>query len=158
MNISVYIMIAAIVGLVIWRRTRSMYRPMTGKGIRLLVPIFFILPGMLIVVLGPDIHFYLWEWVVALAVGAVLSIPLIWTTNYEIREDRHIYARKSTGFVVAFIAVVVIRIFLQDYLSMIDTDTKTALFMVVAVGYVVPWRIVSYMKFRELYRQRTELA
>lgn len=135
-----------------------MYRPMKGNGIRLLAPIFFMLPGMLMVVFNPNVHAFLWEWGVALAIGAVLSIPLIWTTNYEIREDQHIYAKRNMGFIIAFVVVALIRFLLKDYMSMIDADTKTALFIVVAVGYVVPWRVVSYMKFRELLRQRTELA
>lgn len=135
-----------------------MSRPIVGKGIRLLIPIFFIIPGMLALVLNPNVHAYLWEWAVALAVGAVLSVPLIWTTNYEIREDRNIYAKKNVGFFVALVAVILIRLVLRDYFTMIDNDTKTALFVVVAVGYVVPWRVVSYMKFRVLHRQREELA
>jgi membrane protein CcdC involved in cytochrome C biogenesis len=151
-------MVAAVLAFVIWRRTRSTYRPMNGTGKHLLVPIFFLLPFMIILVLNPNVHAYLWEWVAALGLGALLSIPLIWTTNYELREDRHIYAKKNTGFIVAFIAIVMIRLFMRDYMGNVEQETQMALFMVVAVGYIVPWRIVSYKKFRELHRQRQEFT
>jgi membrane protein CcdC involved in cytochrome C biogenesis len=149
-------MVAAVLAFVLWRRSRSTYHPMSGTGKRLLVPIFFLCPFMMILMLSPNVHAYLWEWAAALALGALLSIPLIWTTNYEIREDQHIYAKKNTGFIIAFIAVVGIRMFMKNYLSDIEEETQTALFVVVAVGYIVPWRIVSYRKFRELHRQRQE--
>lgn len=158
MDISAYGMVAAVLGFVIWRRSRSTYRPMKGTGKQLLVPIFFLCPFMMILVMNPNAHAYMWEWGAALALGILLSIPLIWTTNYELREDQHIYAKKNIGFIAAFIAIVMIRLFMRDYLGDVEQETEMALLMVVAVGYIVPWRIVSYKKFRDLHRQRRELT
>jgi membrane protein CcdC involved in cytochrome C biogenesis len=150
MNDSYYFIAAAIAALVLWRRTRSMYRPVKGKGLRLLIPILFLIPASSMF-LNPAVHASGWEWVAALAIGMLLSVPLIWTTGYEVREDHLIYTKKNIGFAVAFVAVLAIRFALKDSLSMIDPQTKAALFMTLVFGYLVPWRVVSYFKFRRVY-------
>jgi membrane protein CcdC involved in cytochrome C biogenesis len=150
MNDSYYFIAAAIAALVLWRRTRSMYRPIKGKGLRLLIPILFLIPASSMF-LNPAVHASGWEWVAALAIGMLLSVPLIWTTRYEMREDHLIYTKKNIGFAVAFVAVLAIRFALKNSLSMIDPQTKAALFMTLVFGYLVPWRVVSYFKFRRVY-------
>lgn len=107
------------------------------------------LPGVFLL-FNPSVHAPLYEWFIAVALGLVLSIPLIWTTNYEVRADNQIYAKKNMGFIFAFVAVVAIRFTLRNYLSMIEPQTLGALFMLVAFSYILPWRIVSYMKFRKV--------
>ena len=149
---SVYIMIAAIAVLVLWRRTRSMYRPIRGNGIRLLVPLIFILPG-LSMLLNPEANEPAWALGAAFGLGILFSIPLIWTTNYEVREDRLIYAKKNMGFIVAFLGILVVRLVLRQELSDLDPEGQLALFMAVAFGYLIPWRIVSFLKFRRLFNQ-----
>lgn len=151
---SVYLMIAAIAVLVLWRRTRSMYRPIRGNGIRLLIPLIFVLPGLSLV-LSPDTSAPGWEIGAAFGLGIVFSIPLIWTTNYEVREDKLIYARKNWGFVVVFLGVLIARLVLRQELSDIDPQGQLALFMAVALGYLIPWRVVSFLKFRRLLNQST---
>ncbi len=153
MNGSVYVFIILIAGLILWRRTRSFYRPIRGSGIRLLLPVLFMLPGIMIF-LNPRIHAPLLEWIIAIVIGLALSIPLIWTTNYEVREDQQIYAKKNMGFIVAFLAILGIRLLLRNYVSMLDPETLAALFMVIAFSYVIPWRVMSYLKFRKLARGR----
>ncbi|MGG2091953.1 CcdC protein domain-containing protein [Bacillus sp. S13(2024)] len=49
--------------------------------------------------LNPKIHAAGWEWICALIFGFLLSIPLIRTTNYELRSDQHIFATKNRSFV-----------------------------------------------------------
>ncbi|WP_141505435.1 CcdC family protein [Paenibacillus luteus] len=153
MNESYYVIILLVVGLVLWRRTRSFYRPIRGNGRRILFPLLFMLPGVMLW-FDPTVHAPMYEWLIAAVLGAVLSLPLIWTTNYEVRDDNQIYAKKNMGFIVAFIVVVAIRFTLRNYLSSIDPQTLGALFMLVAFSYIVPWRIVSYMKFRKVVQQR----
>jgi membrane protein CcdC involved in cytochrome C biogenesis len=150
MNASFYMMVILIAALVIWRRTRGMYRPIKGNGVRLLVPILLLIPSISLI-LNPKVHAVAGEWLAAAGVGCLLSIPLIWTTNYERREDQHIYAVKNIGFIISFVAVLVVRFILRGYLSALDQETTTALFLTVALGYIVPWRIVSFLKFRKLY-------
>src|SRR4029453_8431120 len=131
MNESYYIAIVLIVAFVLWRRTRSFYKPIRGDGRRILFPLLFMLPGIFLM-LDPSVHAPLYEWFIAALLGVVMSIPLIWTTNYEVRDDNQVYAKKNMGFIFAFVAVVVIRFALRNYLSMIEPQTLGALFMLVA--------------------------
>ncbi|TJY42586.1 cytochrome c biogenesis protein CcdC [Cohnella pontilimi] len=148
----IYVMIAAIAALVLWRRTRSMYRPIRGSGIRLLIPMLFMLPGMSLL-LNPNVHEPAWAFGAALGLGIVFSIPLIWTTDYEVREDKLIYAKKNWGFIAAFIGILIVRFTLRRELTDIDPEGMMALFMMVAFGYIIPWRIVSFVKFRRVLNQ-----
>ncbi|BBI36273.1 cobalamin biosynthesis protein CbiX [Cohnella abietis] len=134
-----------------------MFRPIRGNGIRLLVPLLFMLPAIALMT-NPKVHAVSWEWVAAAAMGCLLSVPLILTTRYERREDQNIYAVKNVWFIIAFLAVLVIRFLLRDYLIGIDAETKTALFLTVALSYIIPWRIVSYVRFRKLYLSKPKLA
>jgi membrane protein CcdC involved in cytochrome C biogenesis len=149
---SLYVMIAVIAALVLWRRTRSMYRPIRGSGIRLLIPLLFMLPGISLL-LNPNVNEPAWAFGAAFALGIVFSFPLIWTTNYEVREDKLIYAKKNWGFIVAFIGILIVRFILRQELSDMDPQGKMALFIMVAFGYLIPWRVVSFMKFRRLVNQ-----
>lgn len=108
-----------------------------------------LLPG-LAPVLNPNVSEPAWAYGIAFGLGVLLSIPLIWTTNYEVREDKLIYAQKNWGFVVAFVGVVLIRLVLRQQLGTLDPQTKLALFMTMAFGYIIPWRIVSFSKFRRV--------
>jgi len=153
MNNSFYVIVILVAGLVLWRRTRSFYRPIRGNGSRLLYPMLYMLPGVFLL-LNEQVHAPYYEWIVSAVLGLLLSIPLIWTTSYEVREDNQIYAKKNMGFIFAFLAVLAIRFTLRSYLSMIDPQTLAALFMVVAFSYIIPWRIVSYLKFRRMLRMR----
>lgn len=145
----IYFVVIAIAALVLWRRTRSMYRPIRGSGIRLLLPMLALLPGLTLI-FNPNVAEPAWAYGLAFSLGVALSLPLIWTTNFEVREDSLIYARKNWGFVVAFIGVVLIRLLLRQQLTNLDPQAKMALFMTVLSGYVIPWRVVSFIKFRRL--------
>ncbi|MGO4695640.1 CcdC family protein [Paenibacillus sp. 2TAB26] len=147
-----YMMIAFIAVLVLWRRTRSMYRPIRGNGIRLLIPLLFIIPGLSLII-NPNVNEPAWAFGIAFGLGVIFSIPLIWTTNYEVRDDNLIYSKKNWGFIAAFIGIVFIRFALRQELSDLDPQGKTALFMLVAFGYIIPWRVFSFIKFRRVANQ-----
>ncbi|WP_339204331.1 cytochrome c biogenesis protein CcdC [Paenibacillus sp. FSL K6-3182] len=147
-----YMMITFIAVLVLWRRTRSMYRPIRGNGIRLLIPLLFIIPGLSLI-FNPNVNEPAWAFGIAFGLGVIFSIPLIWTTNYEVREDNLIYSKKNWGFIAAFIGIVFIRFALRQELSDLDPQGKTALFMLVAFGYIIPWRVFSFIKFRRVANQ-----
>ncbi len=149
---SIYVIIAAIAALVLWRRMRSMYRPIRGSGIRLLIPLLFTLPGFTLLC-NPNMNEPAWAFGAAFGLGIVFSIPLIWTTNYEVREDNLIYAQKNWGFIAVFIGILIIRFALRQELSDMDPQALMTLFMMVAFGYLIPWRVVSFIKFRRLIRQ-----
>ncbi|MBB6634833.1 CcdC protein domain-containing protein [Cohnella thailandensis] len=145
-----YVIVILIAALILWRRTRSMYRPIKGNGIRLLVPAFLLLLACVPVLSTPGIHAAGWEWVCAFAFGAVLSIPLIWTTRYERRSDQQIYATRNKGFFIAFLIVFAVRFLLRENLNSLGQETEMALFLTIALGYALPWRVASFLKYRKL--------
>ena len=149
---SVYIVVIAVAALVLWRRTRNMYRPIRGSGIRLLLPLLSLAPALALI-LNPNASAPSWAYALAFGVGVVLSLPLIWTTNYEVRDDNQVYAQKNWGFVVAFVGVLLIRFVLRHELAALEPQARLALFMTLAFGYLIPWRIVSFIKFRRVRRQ-----
>ncbi|PFE03902.1 cytochrome c biogenesis protein CcdC [Bacillus cereus] len=151
-----YSIVIIVAALVLWRRTRAMYRPIKGNGIRILLPILFLLLPCIPIILNPKAHASGWELICAVIFGFLLSIPLIWTTNYEIRSDQHIYAVRNKSFIITFLIVLIIRFLLRDYLKWLDPETKASLFMTVALGYILPWRIISFIKFRQLYKSRIQ--
>lgn len=146
--------VLAAMALIIWRRTRATSRPIKGNGLKMLIPLIFLLPAILMF-MNPELHLTMREIVLSVGTGVVLSIPLILTTNYELRADGHIYAKKSMGFIISFIALVIFRLGLRDYLSELDPNELTAIFFLVAAAYVLPWRIASYLKFRQVLGSRT---
>ncbi|KEO82283.1 cytochrome c biogenesis protein CcdC [Tumebacillus flagellatus] len=141
-------------GLMVWRRTSAMRRPIKGKGYNMIWPlIFLLLPGPMLF-LNPQQSFQgnVWEVLAAIAIGVLLSIPMIWTTQYEVREDGLIYAKQSKMFLVALVGVVVIRLVLKEYITGLDQMTLGGLFYLMALVYVLLWRITSFLKFRRVLR------
>lgn len=156
MNLSsFYSIVIIIAALVLWRRIRAMYHPIKGNGTRLLLPILFLALPSLYTILNPNVHAANWEWICAAIFGLLLSIPLIWTTNYELRYDQQIYTVRNRNFIITFLIIFIIRLLLRDYLTWRGPETEVALFMTVALGYILPWRIISFIKFRQLYKNRS---
>lgn len=147
MNGSLYTIVLVAAALVLLRYVRSTSRPIRGGGIRILLPVLFMAPGLMLIG-NPEAHPQVWMQTAALALGVVLSLPLIRTTGYEIRENGLVYAKPSLWFLAAFLSVLAVRFILRSELDMLDASTKAALFMTVAFGYIVPWRIASFIKFR----------
>ncbi|GMK41933.1 cobalamin biosynthesis protein CbiX [Paenibacillus sp. CCS19] len=142
-----YTIVLIIAALVLFRSTRSFYRPIRGNGVRLLLPLVYMLPATY-VLMNPEAHATSKEWLAAAAIGLVLSLPLIWTTQYEVRSDNQIYAKRNMWFIVSFLAILAVRFVLRTSIQDIDSQTLSALFVTVAFCYVIPWRVVSYIKFR----------
>ncbi|WP_042461331.1 CcdC protein domain-containing protein [Neobacillus dielmonensis] len=156
-GLAMYGMIILVFGLVFWRRTRAMVRPIKGSGIRILMPLMIFLPGIS-VFMSLQLQLKTWEIAVAALAGLLLAIPLMWTTNYEIREDGQIYAQKNKSFFIALIFVLVIRMVFKQFISGLDPASLGMLFFAVAISYVVPWRIVSFIKFRKVKQSQSFLA
>lgn len=143
-------MLLVIFGLILWRRTRAMVRPIKGSGLRILLPLLYMSPAFSMVI-QPSVHMTSIEIVVSVIFGIILSVPLIYTTGYEIREDGKIYAKKSIGFVIALITVFIIRRLVTYFLPGIDALTLNALSIISLFVYVGLWRIISYTKFKKVY-------
>lgn len=151
MNGNFYLIMLAVAALVLLRAVRNMHRPVKGNGFRIILPLFFILPG-LEYILQPAAQAPDWMILSAVALGAVLSLPLILTTGYEVRADGKVYAKMSYWFVVAFLGMLAVRFGLRAELHTLDPQVKTSLFMIVAFCYIIPWRIASYIKYRRAAR------
>lgn len=143
-----------VLGLVFWRRTREMFRPIQGSGIKILLPILYLLPVLSLFSELP-LQLKIWQMGAASLIGVLLAVPLVLTTNYEIRQDGQIYAQKNKTFFIALIAVVAIRIVARQYISGMDQASLTMLFFIVAFSYVVIWRIASFVKFRKVKQSQT---
>jgi membrane protein CcdC involved in cytochrome C biogenesis len=96
------------------------------------------------------------EVLIAFGLGLLFSIPMVMTTNYEVREDNLIYAKKSIAFIFALVGLVIVRLALREYFSTIDPITLSFLSLILAIGYLGVWRITSYIKFRKIWRGRIE--
>ncbi|KFN02295.1 cytochrome c biogenesis protein CcdC [Bacillus clarus] len=136
--------------LILWRRYRSMYRPIKGNGKRILLSLLFLTPGILLF-FGP-VHPAILQVSLAILFGVLFAIPLIFLTNYERREDGNIYTKKSATFLITFIGIVILRFGSRQYIVDLDQQTIGLLFYVVAVSYIIPWRIACYIKFRKVWR------
>lgn len=148
-----YILVLLIAALVLFRSARDFYRPITGNGGRMLLPLVFMLPGVYLI-LNPNAQATGTEWLAAVAIGIAMSLPLIWTTQYEVRSDNQIYAKRNKWFIVSFLIILAVRFGLRDYFSKVDSETLSALFILAAFSYVIPWRIASFIKYRRALQSR----
>ena len=136
-----------VIGLVIFRRMRSMNRQLIIKEddyychYSFYYQVFFIR--------GTDTTCWLANWYICWD-GLLLSIPLIILSGYEVREDGQIYA-KSIAFIATFLVIVLLRAYFRRHLQGLDPKSIGILFYTLAVCYIVPWRIGCYMKFRKVY-------
>ncbi|MGN4291330.1 CcdC family protein [Bacillus cereus group sp. MYBK87-2] len=151
--ITVFLCIAL---LIFWRRYRSMHRPIKGSGKRILCPLLFLTPGI-IWFFGP-VHPAILQVSIAVFIGVLFAVPLIVLTNYEQREDGNIYTKKSAAFLITFIALIILRYGSRQYIVDLDQQTIGLLFYVVAVSYIIPWRIACYIKFRKVWRGNSSRA
>ncbi|MBJ7932884.1 cobalamin biosynthesis protein CbiX [Bacillus toyonensis] len=151
--ITVFLCIAL---LIFWRRYRSMHKPIKGTGKRILWPLLFLTPGILWF-FGP-VHPAILQMAIAASIGVIFAIPLIFLTNYERREDGNIYTKKSAAFLITFIGIVILRYSSRQYIVGLDPQTIGLLFYVVAVSYIIPWRIACYIKFRKVWRENNNPA
>lgn len=142
--------------LIFWRRYRSMYKPIKGTGKRILWPLLFLTPGILLF-FGP-VHPAILQVTIAASSGVIFAIPLIFLTNYERREDGNIYTKKSAAFLITFIGIVILRYSSRQYIVGLDPQTIGLLFYVIAISYIIPWRIACYIKFRKVWRENNNHA
>lgn len=145
----IFIIIILVAALIFYRQVLSMFKPIRGKGTRIIITLFLLTPGSALI-MNPNAEVTPIEVVVALLLGCILSIPLILTTGYERREDRMIYVKKSLAFVILFVLIFAIRWTIRGIIDM-DSDSRMLLFFIAACGYLIPWKISSYYKFRKVY-------
>lgn len=150
-----YGIVLLIVIFVLYRRVSGMSKPVKGNGIRLLIPVPIFL-ALLLLVFNQLTHINILLICAAILLGVILSLPLIYTTNFERRPDGLIYPVRNKQFFIAIIALVVIRIALRSYLMTLGANTEGVLFLILAVAYITPWRIASYIKYRRVNQEIVE--
>lgn len=86
----------------------------------------------------------------AIVCGVILSYPLIATSKmYE--ENGYVYLKRSKGFVVILLTLLIVRLALHHYIEQYVSLPQTAgLFFILAFSMILPWRVVMYRHFRRL--------
>lgn len=150
----ILIIIVLVAALIFYRQILSMYKPIRGKGTRILITLLLLTPGWALIT-NPNAVVTPTEVTIALLLGCVLSIPLILTTSYERRVDGKIYVKKSLAFVILFLLIFSLRWTVRGMIDM-DSDSRMLLFFITACGYLIPWKIFSFFKFRKAYGSNQE--
>ncbi|TCZ78273.1 cytochrome c biogenesis protein CcdC [Paenibacillus albiflavus] len=141
--------------LILWKRIKYMHKPMSRNSFRIILPLFFMTP-VVYLFMDPRVHLSVAEIAIPAVIGFVFSLPLIWTTVYEIREDGHIYMKKDIWFFVTFLGILSLRFILRDYLRTIEPINFSCMAMIIGSCYLVPWRIASFIKFRKVLALTTK--
>lgn len=148
--------IFVIIGLVILiRRIRSMYKPTKGKGVRIILPLLFLTPGFSFF-LNASGHVTSLQLSVAILLGVGFSIPLILWSDYEIRNDGLIYAKKSPAFVITFAIMIALRYYFRQHISTIEPGTLSMLLFLLVICYLIPWRIACYIKYKKVLKLKIQ--
>ncbi len=98
--------------------------------------------------MDPNLHLQSGQVLIALLIGLVFSIPLIRTTNFEVRENGAAFIQRNKTVFVILIVVFALRFVFVANVKLIDPSTLGFLCNLVTLSYVACWRIVSFVKFR----------
>lgn len=142
--------VMAIIALMV--RLRRANKPTSLK--QIILPPLFMSTGS-IMFFYPPMHVHIGYAIESLITGMVFSIPLILTSKFEIKENE-IFLKRSKAFFFILLGLFVIRlvakIYIEEYISIYETG---ALFYILAVGMIFPWRIAMALKFKQLHRSLT---
>jgi membrane protein CcdC involved in cytochrome C biogenesis len=141
--------IVLVAAFIFYRQIVMMYKPIKGKGTRILITLLLLTPGYVLIT-NPNAVVTPIEMAIAVVLGFLFSLPLILTTDYERREDGMIYAKKSVKFIILFLVLFALRWTVRGILDM-DSDSRMKLFFITACSYLIPWKLASFYKFRQVY-------
>jgi membrane protein CcdC involved in cytochrome C biogenesis len=141
--------IVLVAAFIFYRQIIMMYKPIRGKGIRILITLLLLSPGYVLIT-NPNAVVTPAEMAISVVLGFLFSLPLILTTDYERREDGMIYAKKSVKFIILFLLLFALRWTVRGILDM-DSDSRMKLFFITACSYLIPWKLVSFYKFRKVF-------
>jgi membrane protein CcdC involved in cytochrome C biogenesis len=155
-TIWIYAILAVLVGLMIWLRTKRRGGPVKGNGIRILLPLFIAFPLMMVSMyqlmhIPGQTHALpaFWELLAAGLLGTLFGYVILLHTAYERRDDGNIYPKPNKYFKYIIIAIILIRVILTQYLSSLGTTEVSVLAITMALAYISIWRIGSFIKFRK---------
>jgi membrane protein CcdC involved in cytochrome C biogenesis len=144
--------VAAIVmaTLVIIVRIKAAKKPATLR--KIILPPIFMSTGSLMF-LFPMFQVTPLQVLEAISVGAIFSIFLIKTSQFEVR-DNEIYLKRSKAFIFILFGLLILRIILKSMLSAtIDVGELSGMFYLLALGMIIPWRIAMFLSFKKLNDQ-----
>lgn len=128
-------------------RSRSAKKPASVK--KIILPPMFMSTGALMFIF-PFFRVAPLQIVEALAVGALFSTVLIWTSKFEVRGSE-IYLKQSKAFVFILIGLLIIRLIGKIVLSStIDVGELGGMFWILAFGMIVPWRLAMLWQYKKI--------
>ncbi|MDJ1110061.1 cytochrome c biogenesis protein CcdC [Macrococcoides caseolyticum] len=118
---------------------------------KIILPPFFMSTGALMYIF-PYFRLTTMEIIEAVVVGMFFSIFLIFTSNFEVK-DQQIYMKRSRLFPLILISLLVIRSAMKFFLSSsIHPGQLAGMFFLLAFSMIVPWRIAMYRKYVKIAR------
>lgn len=128
-------------------RAKAANRPIQAK--KIILPPLFMSTGMLMFFF--DEFQVPWIQVAeASVVGLAFSTFLIYTTRFEMKEDR-IYLKQSKAFLIILLSLLIIRLVGKIVLSnTIDVGELGGMFFILAFSMILPWRIGMVVKYKRL--------
>lgn len=147
-----WVILSTIVGLfmavtMIFVRLRASKRPASMK--RIILPPIFMSTGALMF-LFPVFRVTWLQVIEALAVGALFSIFLIWTSKFEVRKDA-IYLIPSKAFIFILAGLLIVRIsFKLIFSQTLPFGEISGMFFLLAFGMIATWRIAMLIKYTKL--------
>ncbi|UBH16445.1 CcdC family protein [Macrococcus armenti] len=128
-------------------RMKAQNYPTNAK--KIIIPPFFMATGALMYIF-PYFRLTPMEILEAVVVGMFFSLFLIFTSNFEVKNNQ-IYMKRSKLFPLILITLLVIRTVMKFFLSStIHAGELGGMFFLLAFSMIVPWRIAMYMKFKKI--------
>ncbi|CAN7503932.1 DUF1453 family protein [Paenibacillus sp. LjRoot153] len=148
MNSTVSMIISALIFFFILRGQLSgMSKPLKKSGITLLLPILYISTSLM-QLFDPSLHIHEGQVIIALLIGIIVSIPLIVTTNFEVRDNGNTYIKRNKTIFVLLIVIFALRFLAIATINSINPSTLSFMCNLMTFGYIATWRIISFIKFR----------
>lgn len=143
----------AMAAMVIVMRLRAGKKPITVK--RIVIPPLMMSSGFLMFVL-PPFHLPISSLLGAFVVGLFFSLPIIYTTKFEV-IDQEIYVKRSNVFIFILFALLAIRLIIKWVVGDSFTPPQNAsLFFVLAFGMIMPWRVAMLILYRRFAQRVVE--
>ncbi|ARQ06817.1 DUF1453 domain-containing protein [Macrococcoides canis] len=118
---------------------------------KIILPPFFMSTGALMYIF-PYFRLTTMEMIEAVFVGMFFSVFLIFTSNFEVKDNK-IYMKRSKLFPLILITLLVIRSVMKFFLSSaIHPGELAGMFFLLAFSMIVPWRIAMYIKYKKIAR------
>ncbi|MBP1931618.1 CcdC family protein [Ammoniphilus resinae] len=131
---------------VIYVRNKKSKEPTSIK--KILLPPVFMSTGS-IMFLYPPMQVHVLYAIESLIVGMIFSIPLILTSNFEVK-GKNIFLKRSKSFIFILLGLLILRtiikFFVGDVMSVYETG---GLFYILAIGMIFPWRIAMLFRFKQ---------